>query len=190
MKRRPRALQMHSMDPATGVGCSGHRALQTLPHTRIDVYGKSPGTVVEVVQPEPGHVARARFKAALEGAGLEFVADRSPMGQEATYVFQFPGEEAVPLLVRLVGPDQKVPFLSRPFKKVAYIREYPFRRRDETGSNPSGNGPTPSGVGLLPFRETRERADLVVGSVEIARPSPSRASRARSRSRVVAGRPR
>jgi hypothetical protein len=82
--------------------------LQALPHTRIDIYGKSPGTVVEIVQPEPGYAARDRMRRALERAGLEFVADRSPVGRQATYVFRLPGEEAL-LLIRLVVRGSKFP---------------------------------------------------------------------------------
>lgn len=84
-------------------------ALQAVPHTRIDVYGKSPGIVVEVVQPRADYQARDRLRQALECAGLEFVADRSPMGQEATYVFQLPGEEARPLIVRIAVRTRKFP---------------------------------------------------------------------------------
>lgn len=76
-------------------------ALQALPHLRIDVYGKSPGTVVEIVQPEAGYAARDRMRQSLVRAGLEFVEDRSPLGEQATYVFRFPGEEDL-LLIRLV----------------------------------------------------------------------------------------
>lgn len=84
-------------------------ALQAIPHTRIHVYGKSPGTVVEVVQPEADYPARDRLKQALEYAGLEFVADRSPMGPEATYVFQLPGEEERPLILRFAVRTRKFP---------------------------------------------------------------------------------
>lgn len=84
-------------------------ALQAVRHTRIDVYGKSPGTVVEVVQPEADYPARDRLRQTLECAGLEFVADRSPMGPEATYVFQLPGEEERPLIVRFTVRTRKFP---------------------------------------------------------------------------------
>lgn len=84
-------------------------ALQALPHVSIDVYGKSPGTVVEVVQPEAGYPARDRLRDALERAGLQFVADRSPMGEDATFVFRVPNEDERPLLIRLVARPMKFP---------------------------------------------------------------------------------